>query len=237
MRLGRLLRGKWLRRLVSAAIHECAVDDDLKRRYPTALIRSGATIDGPVTLGQGVMVSSGVVLSGPISVGRGSFFNGPSWIRATKAPISIGAFCSLSHQLMMVASNHPMSTPSTFKTNHGAFAEVFRGVRDVSGPISIGSDVWIGNGCTVVPGVNIGDGAVIAAGAVVTKDVPPFAVYGGVPAKPIRMRFPAHIVAWLRELKWWEWSNEQLHRNRSFFETDLSGCSPDALCDIAARLA
>jgi carbonic anhydrase/acetyltransferase-like protein (isoleucine patch superfamily) len=74
----------------------------------------------------------------------------------------------------------------------------------------LGHDVWIGHGAVVLPGVKIGIGAAIGAGAVVSKDVPPFAVVAGVPAKVIRFRFDENVRAGLLELAWWDWSRERL---------------------------
>jgi serine acetyltransferase len=72
--------------------------------------------------------------------------------------------------------------------------------------------VWIGHGATVLPGVKVGDGAVIGAGAVVTKDVAAYAVVGGVPAKTIRQRFPAPIAERLQTLAWWDWEHDRLRQ-------------------------
>lgn len=74
----------------------------------------------------------------------------------------------------------------------------------------IGSDVWIGINCMVLNGVNIGDGAIVAAGAVVTKDVPPYAIVGGVPAKVIRYRYPQEMIDRLLEIRWWDMSDDDL---------------------------
>lgn len=89
-------------------------------------------------------------------------------------------------------------------------------------PTTIGHAAWVGDGVTVLPGVTIGDGAVCAAGAVVTQDVAPFTIVGGVPAKPIRRRFSDEVVAALLELAWWSWPEERIARNRRFFEADLA---------------
>jgi phosphonate metabolism protein (transferase hexapeptide repeat family) len=76
--------------------------------------------------------------------------------------------------------------------------------------IHIGHDVWIGHGAIVLPGRNIGTGAVIAAGAIVTKDVPAYTIVGGNPARPIKRRFPEDIADRLMQLAWWDWDHEAL---------------------------
>lgn len=84
---------------------------------------------------------------------------------------------------------------------------------DHKGDIVIGNDVWIGYEAVVMAGVTIGDGAIIGARAVVTKDVPPYTIVGGVPAREIRRRFSDDVIARLQELKWWDWPAEQIQRN------------------------
>lgn len=85
-------------------------------------------------------------------------------------------------------------------------------IRD-NRPVVIGNDVWIGAYVSILPGVRIGDGAVIAAGAVVTGEVEPYAIVGGVPAKTIRYRFDEEMIKKLLEVKWWEWSVEEVEKN------------------------
>ena len=84
---------------------------------------------------------------------------------------------------------------------------------DHKGDIVIGNDVWIGYEAVIMAGVTIGDGAIIGARAVVTKDVPPYTIVGGVPAREIRRRFSDDVIARLLELKWWDWPAEQIQRN------------------------
>ena len=81
---------------------------------------------------------------------------------------------------------------------------------DNKGNIVVGNDVWIGYEAVILAGVTIGDGAIIGTRAVVTKDVPPYTIVGGVPAKPIRRRFPEETAEKLLELQWWNWSRERI---------------------------
>ncbi|PTD94248.1 hypothetical protein C9439_03990 [archaeon SCG-AAA382B04] len=89
------------------------------------------------------------------------------------------------------------------------------------GKIDIGCDVWVGADSTILGGVNVGHGAIIGADSVVTKDVEPYSIVAGNPAKHIKYRFSEKIRNQLLELKWWEWDEEKIERNKKFFSTDL----------------
>lgn len=89
---------------------------------------------------------------------------------------------------------------------------------DNKGDIVVGSDVWIGFEAVILSSVTIGDGAVIGARAVVTKDVPPYTIVGGVPAKPIRKRFSDETIERLEALRWWDWPSERIERNIPFVQ-------------------
>ena len=84
---------------------------------------------------------------------------------------------------------------------------------DNKGDIVIGNDVWIGYEAVIMPGVTIGDGAIIGTRAVVTKDIAPYTIVGGVPAKPIRKRFSEETIHSLLKIKWWDWSDERIRKN------------------------
>ena len=135
---------------------------------------------------------------------------------------SIGRFCMIAHSVNIGFANHPisfLSANSIFKCEHNfardwigelkksdlrGFKEEYNKASKKPLPV-IGNDVWIGFGAVILNGVSIGDGAVVAAGAVVTKDVPPYAVVGGNPAKIIKYRFDEKTINKLLELKWWEY--------------------------------
>lgn len=129
----------------------------------------------------------------------------------------IGKFCSIAAMVRINPGNHPMHRASQSHFTYRASAyfvdeadedEFFNWRR--SFPVRIGHDVWIGHGAVILAGRTIGNGAVIAAGAVVTKDVAPYSIVGGTPAKTTRQRFPDHVIADLECSKWWDWDHEQL---------------------------
>lgn len=143
----------------------------------------------------------------------------------------IGKFCAIAAQVRLGAPNHPMERPSQHRftycpeyydaaaTRDHAF---FRDRRDAR--VTIGHDVWIGHAVIVLPGVTVGDGAVLAAGAVVTKDVAPYTIVGGVPARQIRERFNRTIAAQLSRIAWWDWPAETIFERLPEFQSgDVEG--------------
>ena len=133
----------------------------------------------------------------------------PTVLEAGEAGLRIGDYCSIGPGVTIILGNHRADLVSTypFKTLSHFWPAAEEGQYDHSskGEVAIGNDVWIGAQATVMSGVTIGDGAVIAAQALVTKSVPPYAIVGGNPAKVIRYRFPESIIARLLALAWWEW--------------------------------
>ena len=95
------------------------------------------------------------------------------------------------------------------------------------GAVSIGNACWIGDNVIILPAVTVGDGAVIGAGSIVTKDVPPFAVVAGNPARLLKYRFSPGIIAQLLEIRWWDWDVAKIRINETFFNTDLSALPED----------
>lgn len=134
----------------------------------------------------------------------------------------IGKYCSFASDVVVMSQDHLKTAITThaflFKPSFGLIK------KDPREPhhIEIGNDVWIGYHSTILPSVSkIGDGAIVAAGSVVTRDVPPYAIVAGVPAKIIKYRFSEIEIQQLLRLKWWDWPDEEVFLNHEFFYDPL----------------
>jgi virginiamycin A acetyltransferase len=133
--------------------------------------------------------------------------------------------------VLVITSNHRVTGANMLYQIHSHHG--WRIPATEEGPTTIGHGVWIGDHVIVLPRVDVGNGAVCAAGAVVTRNVPPFTIVGGVPAEPIKRRFGDDVVQLLEEIRWWDWSEDRIARNRRFFEQDLKEFTAD---DIRALI-
>jgi len=138
----------------------------------------------------------------------------------------IGKFCSIAcgAKFIFTSANHTLTSFSTypfpiFYEEWNLNKEDVASAWDNKGDIVIGNDVWVGYEAVILSGVHIGDGAIIGARALVTKDVPPYAIVGGMPAKIIKNKFSEEIVSALQKLKWWNWPLEKISRNISFIQS------------------
>lgn len=157
-----------------------------------------------------------------ISIGIGTY--GPcfdltqTWVG--NGNLTIGKYCSLARGVCMYSRNHPYWNPSMsplfYNTNFGGVnADTVQ-----YHTLNIGNDVWIGQYALILPSCRvIGDGAVIGAGAVVTKNVPAYAVVVGNPARVIKYRFDKETIDWLEEIKWWDWDEQELRKASSYFQS------------------
>ena len=155
------------------------------------------------------------------SIGKNIFIGACSYMNdsgCVRSGVFIGRYCSIGRRVTLGAGSHFMLGLSTSPAVRAGSASPYTreeflllgGTARKSPYTIIGSDAWIGDGVVVVPGVTIGVGAVVGANSVVTKDVPSYAVVGGIPARLIKYRFPEELIPKLLATEWWEYSVEQL---------------------------
>jgi phosphonate metabolism protein (transferase hexapeptide repeat family) len=185
--------------------------DDLRFTDPEPRIHSTAQLKA-CSLGRYASIGERVILR-EVSLGDFSYFER----HAEAIYTTIGKFCSVAANTRINALEHPIERVTTHKISYRP-NEYFRylGVdsalreRRKGKPVTIGHDVWVGHGAVVMPGIAIGDGAIIGANAVVTKNVAPYEIVAGIPARRLRMRFPEPVAERIRHLAWWEWPLEKL---------------------------
>lgn len=193
----------------------------IKNKFPKSFISNDSIVRGDIQLEESVTINSKVILRGNVIIGKGTFINGPTHVSGSKkSPVKIGSFCSIADFVYIISSNHNMEFPSTFQTSSGQYADIFKNSKGKQSSITLGNDVWIGAHSVILSGVTIGNGAVVGAGSVVTKDIPPYAVVGGIPAKVIKYRFKESTIQELENLKWWDWDFDKIAKNADFFKKE-----------------
>lgn len=186
----------------------------LRKANPGSTIMSANLHD--VSLGEYVAILDRVYLN-QVRIGNFSYISNDS----TLTNVTIGHFCSIGPHVQIGLGPHPtkvfVSTYPAFYTNKiSGCPRSFRNnkIFDDSIPTTkIANDVWIGSNVIIPGGIDIGNGAIVAAGSVVVKNIPPYAVVGGNPAKLIRYRFPADQIDMLLKTEWWDWPIEKIISN------------------------
>lgn len=133
--------------------------------------------------------------------------------------ITIGKYCQLGVDVAIHATNHPIHHLTTY-INSNLFDGELKQFKEEN-TISIGHDVWVGHNVIIVGNVTIGNGAILAAGSVVTKDVEPYTIVAGVPARPIKKRFTEKIISEIEELQWWDLPEAELVKIKPLFFKNL----------------
>ena len=174
-----------------------------KRKFTHAIIDNGCCFTDDSQIGECSHLFANCIVN-HTSIGNYTYIGRNSLIQNTK----IGNYCSISHEVICGLGRHPLNLFSTspvfYRKNNPLCLQIVDKNMDFEEylPVNIGHDVWIGTRAIIMDGVNVGNGAVIAAGAVVTKDVPPYAIVGGVPAKIIKYRFERDLVD-EQQKEWW----------------------------------
>ncbi len=194
---------KVLHKLRLSSFHNCEIDK-------TARVDSESTLSD-VTIGRYSYVASHTGITSAV----------------------IGQFCSIGGSCGIGGGKHPINAVSTspvFLKGRSILRKHFAEVMEIiPEKVTIGNDVWIGDGVFILPGVNVGDGAIIGANAVVTRDVEPYSIVAGAPAREIRKRFDDETISKFLELKWWDWPEETLKKAGGCFD------SPEKLFNMVLK--
>ena len=196
--------------------------NDVSEIAPSVSI-SNSTIYGKVRAGKHCILNScDIIANKLVEIGDYSILTGPVRIVSDLNHIEIGKFCSFAPHVTIWEPLHNHKRITSYYMLSQFFGEDFRKDITSKGPVRVGHDVWIGTMTVVLSGVTIGDGAVIGAGSVVCKDIPSYTIACGIPAVPLKARFPEPVVRRLQEIRWWDWSEEKIKRNRFLFERELT---------------
>lgn len=163
----------------------------------------------------------GCNLEGNIRIGKYTSLWGPNLdIVSGKQSVEIGNFCSIARNVTFQTFNHNHKKLTTYFIGQNLFNEKWENERISKGNIVIENDVWIGAHSVILGGVTISNGAVVAANSVVTKNVPPYSIIAGTPAKVIGYRFDEITIQNLLKMNWWDWSVEKIKENKHLFENE-----------------
>lgn len=187
--------------------------------YPIRIIDSKISLS---KIGEGCFLEH-VVGYGDIALGRFVSICGPGTIlHAEIGKILIGSFTSIAANVSIQEFNHKSDRVVTSSINHMIYRDNLKSDFISKGNIIIEEDVWIGSNAVILSGVHIGRGGVVAAGSIVTKNVPPYSIVAGNPAKVIKYRFEEETIRKLESSEWWNWPRQKIIENRKFLETDFN---------------
>lgn len=198
------------------------------KRYRSFSVSSKSILVN-TNLGKRVTIGGGIYIINT-NIGDWTYLMGSDLggIQSYIGSADIGRFCSIGQNLQILDGGHDYRLISTFpffSYPNSPLYKVGKNVDKTLEKTKIGNDVWIGVNVTIIGGVHIGDGAVIGAGSVVTKDVEPYSIFAGNPAKYIKHRFNEVAIEKLKKIKWWDWSEEKIIQNSHL----LTGSNTEAL--------
>ncbi|MFE4759415.1 CatB-related O-acetyltransferase [Bacillus mycoides] len=173
----------------------------LKYKNKTAIIQS-FQVDSKLKISKGARINKGVIIGENVSIDEYSYINENSIVFNS----DIGKFCSISYNCMIGLPNHPIRHISTspFLYSDNNVLNIPQSFKEFNAKTIIGNDVWIGAQAIIMKGISIGNGAIIGAGSVVTKDIPPYAIAVGNPAKIIKYRFDQKQIEFLENFRYWD---------------------------------
>ena len=180
-------------------------------RFKSARIDS-AYVSINAKISEKVVVSPDCIIEGNCEIGKYTYMQSGCNINNT----CIGKFCSIGNNVLINPWQHPIDLVSTSPKLYRNILK-WGGYSDTPRQTIIGNDVWIGSGSCILEGIKIGDGAVIGANSVVTRDVPAYAIVVGNPARVIRYRFDSNKIEIINSVHWWDWGSEELQKNLDFF--------------------
>ena len=178
--------------------------------FPSCQIGS-ARVSRGADLGDRVVIAHDVEVRSNVRIGRWTYIEPYAFVNSAV----IGNFCAIGRNVVIGAFQHPYTYPAMSPKIYRDMLQVT--YDDSPHIVEVGNDVWIGERAILLKG-RIGDGAIIGAGAVVTKDVPPYSVVVGTPAHVIGYRFSEEEISFLLDLAWWTWSDDEIKANKPFFE-------------------
>lgn len=166
--------------------------------------------EGQNAVPEGCSFAGNITLGYKTTLGKNNLIGGE---------VRIGKYCQLGMNVAIHGTNHPITYMSTYINSR-----LFEGLSNLKNEksIVIGNDVWVGHAAIILSGVSIGNGAIIAAGSVVTKDVDPYSIVAGNPARFMRRRFPQTVINEIQELQWWNMSEPELEKIKHLFFKDFS---------------
>lgn len=195
---------------------------DLIKRFPSCKFYQHIFVDKNTIIGKNVVLFDNVTVENS-DIGNNTFVQKNSSINNC----TIGKYCSIATNVFVGIGNHPtdhVSTHPSFYSNTLPIVKTYVSNNKFKfyEPVVIGNDVWVGQNVLILDGIKIGNGAIIAAGAVVTKNVAPYEIVGGVPAKNIRYRFSPDVIERLEKLSWWDRPDQWLKENAVFFSDPIT---------------